>query len=222
MTEFSHGQCDQGSTFMYLEDSSNPVKTCIGKRMLLKRYGEKYLKIPYVRLPRRIRFAVIRFCLQNILICFCKTHSRGFVKRTLILAKLRKSSVKECIFDYIALHIEGWFNKSSLLRSYFLLAGLIVTEKIFFMSGSTLLQIGNGQSSIYMMQLSTDYQWERQPSIHVPLTYTSTGTIFYPSEGCYVEETEIYLFGNEAMTVDFNLFKLTMKSSSYTVDVSFI
>ena len=31
----------------------------------------------------------------------------------------RKSSVEECIFDYIALHIESRFNKNSLLQSYF-------------------------------------------------------------------------------------------------------
>ena len=32
----------------------------------------------------------------------------------------RKSNVEECIFDYMALHIERRFNKNSLLQCYFL------------------------------------------------------------------------------------------------------
>ena len=41
----------------------------------------------------------------------------------------RKSSVDECIFDYMALHIECRFNKISLLQCYFLAilpAGLVL------------------------------------------------------------------------------------------------
>ena len=34
-------------------------------------------------------------------------------------AKLQKNSVEECIFDYMALHVECRFNKNSLLRCYF-------------------------------------------------------------------------------------------------------
>ena len=35
-------------------------------------------------------------------------------------SKKKKRSMKECIFDYIALHIKCRFKKNSLLRSYFL------------------------------------------------------------------------------------------------------
>ena len=41
----------------------------------------------------------------------------------------RKSSVEECIFEYMTLHIECRFNKNSLLQCYFLvilLAGIFV------------------------------------------------------------------------------------------------
>jgi len=69
------------------------------------------------------------------------------------------------------------------------------------------------------MHLNPGSQWERQSLKHMPIIHTFDRRKFYPTIGCYIDETESYPFESET-TGDNHLFMLTMKQMSYTVDVS--
>ena len=63
---------------------------------------------------------------------FTKKFSRLYFV-SIELAKWQKSSVEECIFDYMASHIECRFNKNTLLQGYFFSVLVFYSTFIFIM-----------------------------------------------------------------------------------------